>query len=518
MAKRMIIAIDGPAASGKSTTARHLARLLGYAYLDTGAMYRACALKAKRLGLELRDEQAVNAMLGDLDIRIETDGQANLIRLDGEDVSAAIRDNDISALASAISALPAVRHKMVELQRKMAADGGVILDGRDIGTYVFPDADLKFFLTATPEVRAQRRWLELQKKGVEADLEQVLADLVERDRNDASRALAPLAKAADAIEIDTGSLSVNGQVLALYQIILDSSGEPLVLLAEHSGFCFGVRRAINLALEAKQAGKTVCTVGELIHNPRIVRELNEQGINACPEIAAVSKQVVVIRSHGIARQDLDSLVANGNEIIDATCPYVKRTQELVASMADYPVLILGDAEHPEVKAMLSYGNENTRVVQPDTDLGGQTWPKLCVVCQTTQKIANLRALADKLLPAALELRIFNTICLATTQRQESALALAARSDLMIVIGGRNSANTRMLKELCEARTTAVHIESADELHVGLLEGKQRIGLVAGASTPASQVIEVFNQIKKITGSPGAATRIEEIPLFKEESC
>ncbi len=219
MNKRLIIAIDGPAASGKSTTAQRLAQKLGYVYLDTGAMYRACALKARQEGIDLQDESAIQSMLDIIDIRIVLSDHANVIMLDGKDVSQAIRENAISKMASDISALPAVRHKMVELQRKLAADGGVILDGRDIGTFVFPDADIKFFLTASAEVRAQRRLLELQEKGISASIDNVLQEILERDRNDANRALAPLLRADDAMEVDTSKLSIDDEVSRLYDLI-----------------------------------------------------------------------------------------------------------------------------------------------------------------------------------------------------------------------------------------------------------------------------------------------------------
>jgi len=220
MEHRLIIAIDGPAASGKSTTAQRLALRLGYIYLDTGAMYRACALQAQISGVSLEDEDAVATMLKDIDVRIETSGEKNVILLGGKDVSEDIRANAISKLSSDISALPAVRYRMVELQRQMGAKGGVILDGRDIGTFVFPDADIKFFLTASPEIRARRRWLELQKKGINKEYDEVLRELEERDRNDASRALAPLSIAEDAIVIDTGDMSVEEQVDTLHSLVL----------------------------------------------------------------------------------------------------------------------------------------------------------------------------------------------------------------------------------------------------------------------------------------------------------
>ncbi|HQK57121.1 MAG TPA: (d)CMP kinase [Candidatus Syntrophosphaera thermopropionivorans] len=219
MKKGLIIAIDGPAASGKSTTAQLLAEKLGYVYIDTGAMYRACALKAKKMGIDINDEESIRELLDDIDIRIENHNSKNRIFLDGEDVSEDIRADDISALASAISAIPAVRYKMVELQRKMGEKGGVILDGRDIGTFVFPTAEVKFFLTANPEVRAKRRWLELQQKGINKDFSEVLADLVKRDNNDSQRALAPLKKADDAIEVDTSNMTIEEQTDYLYQII-----------------------------------------------------------------------------------------------------------------------------------------------------------------------------------------------------------------------------------------------------------------------------------------------------------
>ncbi|NLA45253.1 MAG: (d)CMP kinase [Candidatus Cloacimonetes bacterium] len=219
MKKGLIIAIDGPAASGKSTTAQLLAQKLGYVYIDTGAMYRACALKAKKMGIDINDEESIRELLDDIDIRIENHNSKNRIFLDGEDVSEDIRADDISALASAISAIPAVRYKMVELQRKMGEKGGVILDGRDIGTFVFPTAEVKFFLTASPEVRAKRRWLELQQKGINKDFSEVLADLVKRDNNDSQRALAPLKKADDAIEVDTSNMTIEEQTDFLYQII-----------------------------------------------------------------------------------------------------------------------------------------------------------------------------------------------------------------------------------------------------------------------------------------------------------
>lgn len=291
-----------------------------------------------------------------------------------------------------------------------------------------------------------------------------------------------------------------------------------VFLAEHSGFCFGVRRAVKMAMEALNSGGEVCTYGELIHNPQIVQKLEQEGISVCYDIKKFKGKKVVIRSHGIAREDLEILKANGNIIIDATCPYVKRAQELVSSVKELPILIMGDPDHPEVQALLSYGGKQTRIIKPGEKPEFQNWETLCIVSQTTQKLSNLQELVAQVLPHTLELRVFNTICNATTQRQEAALQLAKNSDLMIVIGGKHSANTRVLQELCKQVTSSFHIETAAELTPDLLNGAQNIGLAAGASTPENIIVEVYNQIFRIKGEPQSVQQIEEIPVYKEESC
>ncbi len=291
-----------------------------------------------------------------------------------------------------------------------------------------------------------------------------------------------------------------------------------VLLAQPSGFCFGVRRALRMAREARADGGGVVTLGELIHNPRIVRELAAEGISAAATASGLSGRRVVLRSHGVSRQDLQTLKEAGNQIIDATCPYVERAQQLVASKHDIPVLILGDPEHPEVKGMLSWGGPLTRVVRPGEDPGEASWKTLCIVCQTTQDPASLQRLVSLVLPRCQELLVFNTICSATFLRQSASLALARVSDLMIVIGGYNSANTRQLHKLCSEVTRSLQVEDAAELNLSHLAGAEDIGLAAGASTPESAVWEVYLKIHELKGIPAAASRFGEIPTYKEESC
>ena len=215
----MNIAIDGPAGAGKSTIAKLLAAKLGILYLDTGAMYRAVGLKALNTGVDISDEAAVEKMLADTKIDVTQENGVQHVYLDGNDVSSTIRENAVSKAASDISAVPCVRYKMVELQREIASRCDTVLDGRDIGTFVLPNAEYKIFLTASAEERAKRRYAELKAKGSTLTLEQIKDDIVKRDYNDSHRTLAPLKKADDATEVDTAAMSIDDVVGRIYAII-----------------------------------------------------------------------------------------------------------------------------------------------------------------------------------------------------------------------------------------------------------------------------------------------------------
>ena len=203
------IALDGPAGSGKSTIAKQLSKSLSILYLDTGAMYRACALKAKKLGIASNDEEKVNTFINDIDITVKYVDGAQKTYLDGEDVSTAIRENEISMMASNISAIKSVRLKLVELQREIAKVTDCVLDGRDIGTHVLPNANYKFFVTASLDVRAERRYLELLARGQNVDKDALKKEMEIRDYNDSHREFAPLKQADDAILIDTSNMSID---------------------------------------------------------------------------------------------------------------------------------------------------------------------------------------------------------------------------------------------------------------------------------------------------------------------
>lgn len=215
------IAIDGPAGAGKSTISKAVAAKLGYAYIDTGAMFRAVALYVIEHGGDTKSEESVSPFLRDIDIDIKVKDGENLIFLNGENVSGKIRTPEVSMGASNVGTILPVRQKLLELQRKIALGANVLMDGRDIGTHVLPDAQVKIFLTAGAEIRARRRLQELMEKGEDVTFDEVLKDMIKRDENDSKRAIAPLMQASDAILIDTTHLTLEQSILKVYNTIIE---------------------------------------------------------------------------------------------------------------------------------------------------------------------------------------------------------------------------------------------------------------------------------------------------------
>ncbi|OGW53833.1 MAG: 4-hydroxy-3-methylbut-2-enyl diphosphate reductase [Nitrospirae bacterium RBG_19FT_COMBO_55_12] len=260
-----------------------------------------------------------------------------------------------------------------------------------------------------------------------------------------------------------------------------------IILADKAGFCFGVKRAINTAFEAAAAGTVYC-LGPLIHNPQEVDRLRQAGVVTVNDLAALKPgDSLIIRSHGVPPKVLSEARDKGIKIIDLTCPFVAKAQKHAETLKNegYQVVVAGEKKHPEVQSILGYAGEHAVVAESPADLHGMRFkPRLGVVAQTTQSYSNFSEIVLNLLSLSKELKVYNTICYSTTERQHAARILAGKVDVMVVVGGRNSANTTRLVSVCkeESRPT-YHIEVADELRPEWFTGVKRVGVAAGASTP-----------------------------------
>ena len=220
--KKIVVAIDGPAGAGKSTIAKLVAEKLGYAYIDTGAMYRSVAWKFLQTGKAF-DEDFISGLSQTMVIEFRPEAKVNRVFVDGVEVTDAIRSTEVTAIVSKVAAIGAVREAMVDQQRRMGESGGVLMDGRDIGTVVFPNAQLKIFLTASVEERAMRRYKELVAKGKQVDLEQLQKDIASRDKQDSERAISPLRQAEDALLLDTSDMDINQVTEKIMQLVQEKA-------------------------------------------------------------------------------------------------------------------------------------------------------------------------------------------------------------------------------------------------------------------------------------------------------
>ncbi len=271
-----------------------------------------------------------------------------------------------------------------------------------------------------------------------------------------------------------------------------------VKVARHAGVCYGVERALKLANEAADSGRTVRTLGPLIHNPQAVEALHARGIEVAACLEDAEDGTLVIRTHGVRPEIIEAARDKGLDVVDATCPFVSAAHKCAARLAGdgYLVVIVGEPDHPEVEGILGYAGPGSVVVEEVADIPERLPRRVGVVVQTTQSMSRLTEVVSALLPRVSELKVCNTICDATDKRQESAEELAGSVDVMIVVGGLNSGNTTRLAEISRnvnART--FHVETAAELDPAWFAGARTVGVTAGASTPDEQMQGVIDAIE-----------------------
>lgn len=275
-----------------------------------------------------------------------------------------------------------------------------------------------------------------------------------------------------------------------------------IVKAKNAGYCYGVERALRLVEESLESSKKpIFSLGPLIHNPQVVKELEEKGIKAVDSLDNVSSGTVIIRSHGVKPQVLEEARKKKLDVIDATCPFVRKAQLVAAQLNQegYTVVIVGEKTHPEVEGILAHAKNNAFVVESSREISKKILKgasRIGVVVQTTQSLEKFKRVVAKLLTLTSELKVFNTICNATRKRQDAARQLALQTDLVIVVGGKNSANTTRLFQICQKiNPLTYHIESPDEVKRSWFKGIKKVGITAGASTPKHLIVEVERKIK-----------------------
>ena len=276
-----------------------------------------------------------------------------------------------------------------------------------------------------------------------------------------------------------------------------------VILAENAGACYGVQRALDMAGQAAAGEGPVHTLGQLIHNPGVVAELEARGVHVAESADEDLEGTVIIRSHGVTPDVYERLEKLGVNVVDATCPHVSRAQKAAAELAQSGcrVIVVGEAGHPEVEGLRAYARREDMkvdVVSGPEDVPSDLRAPIGVVVQTTQRGENLDAVVEAIRAQGIKPTVKRTICSATRQRQDAASALAARVDAMVVIGGRNSSNTTRLAEICAAMCPrAFHVESADEVDPAWFQGCGTIGVTAGASTPENQIRSLMERLESL---------------------
>jgi 4-hydroxy-3-methylbut-2-en-1-yl diphosphate reductase len=277
-----------------------------------------------------------------------------------------------------------------------------------------------------------------------------------------------------------------------------------IILAKRAGFCFGVKRAIDITFDISPKNRDrIFTLGPLIHNPQVIEKMKNEGI-APVNIEDIDRhdiKALIIRTHGIPCRLYDNIVSRGLKVIDATCPFVKKAQQYAGSLREegYQVVILGDRDHPEVKGLVSYAGEDVIVLDENTPLP-KLKSKVGIVVQTTQPVEALKHVLANIVEHVKEVKVYNTICNSTALRLKETENMARKVDVMIVVGGKNSANTTQLANLCRSLSVKTHhIETAEEIRDDWFRKAKKVGITAGASTPNWIIKEVEQRIRDIGG-------------------
>lgn len=505
---KISIAIDGPASSGKSSIATRIAERFNFRHINTGFLYRLATYISMNNGEN--DQETINS-LRQSKIEVHKD----YIVYNGQILSQELRTPEIDSRVSIISAKQEIRKAINSILVNFKFENGIIMDGRDIGTEVLKDADLKFFIVADAEIRAKRRYDELVRIGAEVEYNKILNEIEKRDNIDYNRVESPLKKANDAKVIDTSNLNFEESVDEVAKTIVEYAVPKMdlrqVRIAENNGFCHGVLRAVNeLDKAVKSDGnKKISTLGEIIHNKHVINYFSKKNVNIVQkenlDNLNETEDVLVIRAHGIPRDVEDNLKENSIEYVDATCGKVKLIHKRVKDYYEdgYDIVIVGNKNHPEIIGANSYCNYNAKFFFEDKLDGEVSSDKVCILSQTTEKYENFEKAVELVSSKCKDVVSLNTICDATYLRQRDAAELAKHVDYMIIVGDKLSSNSNKLyevsKKYCE---NSIIIERASDLNSDILKDISsncyKVGITSGASTPDWIMKEVILMIENRT--------------------
>ena len=495
--KKIVIAIDGFSSCGKSTFAKEIAARIGYVFIDTGAMYRAVTLYGLRHGA-VQDgdvnEALLIAMLPEIEITFAFNSErgASDIFLNGENVEKRIRSIEVSDLVSKVSGIAAVREQLVRQQQQLGRQKGIVMDGRDIGTVVFPDAELKIFMTADPAIRAQRRYKELEAKGEKVSLEEVERNLRRpgQQPHDPPRANG-LGDAADR----------KNNLRSMY-----------IEIDDKSGFCFGVVKAITKAEESLAELGKVFSLGDIVHNRVEVQRLEKLGLEtiAHSHFPELDGQTVLIRAHGEPPTTYALAAAHRIRLIDATCPVVARLQTLVKkaheqmSGCNGQVVILGKRGHAEVVGLTGQVDGDAIVIETLDDLDNIDFTRpVYLLSQTTQSLALFEEVHRTILERSADpsqVTVNDTICRQVSNRNPHLKEFVRRFDVVIFVCGRKSSNGKVLYQTCtEANPRCYNIEDEQELQREWFDDCRSVGICGATSTPKWLMQRVADTIRKTIG-------------------
>ncbi len=506
---KISIAVDGPASSGKSSIASCIAERFNFRYINTGLLYRLATYLALKNNWDFdKDENLIIDVLSKSNI----DAFSDYLIFNGENLSLELRSQEVDSKVSLVAKKPNIRKVINEILSDLVFENGVIMDGRDIGTEVLKDADLKFFVDADKNVRAKRRYDDAIKNEIEVDYNKILNEIEKRDNIDYTRNESPLKRASDAKTVDTSNLSFSESVDELSKDIVEYMIPKMkfkkVVVAENNGFCHGVLRAVNeLDKVVKQnIEKNVKTLGEIIHNKQVIGYFSKKNVNIVQkedlDNLRSDDDILVIRAHGIPNDVEDVLKNKSIEYIDATCGKVKVIHRRVKDYYEkgYDIVIVGNKNHPEIIGANSYCNYNAKFFFEGKFDGEISSDKVCVLSQTTEKFENFEKAISFVNEIYKEVVSLNTICDATYLRQRDVAELAGNVDCMIIVGDKQSSNSNKLYEVAKKYCDkSVIIERASDLNKRFLQdiinNSYKVGISAGASTPDWIMKEVILMIE-----------------------